>query len=159
MPPTQVGGNAEPDSTRPPSNAPGPFHVLARTLLHVASFVSALVAVWLVAVIALVLPARDPAHIPMWICVAVGFLGLAVLSRACVTKGAGHRELRVSLLLASIAAIGFGFRAIGEMVEREEAGLDSEGSIVLMGLILVGHGVVALAYLLSGRDARRPAPR
>lgn len=133
--------------------------MIARTLLLVASFVSALVSVWLIAVIALVLPARDPAHIPMWIGIAAGFLGLAVLGRACVTKGAGHRALRGSLLAASIVAMGSGFYAIGEMVEREERGLDSEGYIVLTGMILVGHGATGIAYLRSSRDAVRTAPR
>ena len=73
--------------------------------------------------IAFVLPARDPARIPLWTGVAFGFL---VYSGLCITYlvlGPRHLPLQASVLLLSVVAIALGVFGVVQMVQAASAGL------------------------------------
>jgi hypothetical protein len=136
-----------------------PFDKLAvpfRYLLGFASLATVGVALWLFRVIAFVLPARDPLHIPMWRTVAACFLAYSALSWAYLLRGPRNPLLRWLVLAPSVAAIGLGFYGSITMIRTAGAGGHFEGYIVLMGLILVAHGLCAIVYtILTRRIARR----
>ena len=132
------------------------FALPFRLLLVGASAATALVALWLLWVIAVVLPARDPAHIPMWRVVAVCFLLYSGLSWAYLLRGPRNVILRWLVLGLSAVAFACGVYGIVQMMRRAAAGGHFEGYIILMGLILCGHGLSALVYtLLTARIARQ----
>ena len=132
------------------------FAVPLRFLLGSASVVTVGVGLWLFWVINFVLPARDPAHIPMWRVVAICFLGYSALSLAYLIRGPRSVALRWSVLALSVAAIGLGLYGIIAMIRAAAVGSHFEGYIFLMGLILGGHGVCAVAYtILTRRSSRR----
>jgi hypothetical protein len=136
------------------------FSLPLKVMLALASLMTLAVAAWLASVITYVLPARDPGHIPMWTGVAIGFL---VYSGLCITYlviGARARVLRAIVLLLSLAAIGLGAYGVVQMVEASATGAHFEGYLLLMGLILAGHGLIAFANTaLSMVIARRVARR
>ena len=127
-----------------------------RLLLVFASIATVGVAIWLFTVIAVVLPAHDPAHIPLWRTVALCFLAYSALSWAYLVLGPRHIVLRWSVLTVSIVAIACGIYGIVDTFRRAAASGDFEGYIVLMGLILCGHGLAAFVYTsISARIARQ----
>lgn len=127
------------------------FGLPFKLLLIFASVVTVGVALWLFWVIAFVLPARDPSHIPMWRTVALCFLAYSALSWAYLVVGLRSRALRWTVLTMSLAAIGLGLYGMIAMSLQGVAGGHFEGYIVLMGLILAGHGASAIAYTLLTR--------
>lgn len=130
-------------------------------LLVLESLATAAVGGWLLWVTAMVLPGHDPAHIPMWRAVAACFFAYSGLCWACVaTEAAGRSSraafLRWSVLIASVAAVTLGLYGIIDTLRRAAASGGFEGYLVLMGLILAGHGVTGVIYaLLTGRT---PSP-
>lgn len=132
------------------------FSLPFQALLAFSAIATVLVAVWLFTVVAWILPARDPARIPMWTIVAIGFLAYSVLSLAYLVVGPRSRLLRAVVLLLSVVAIVLGGFGVVDMLRVANAGGHFEGYILLMGIILAGHGLVAIAYtLLSAVIARR----
>jgi cation transport ATPase len=127
-----------------------------RLLLIFMTLATVLVALWLVFVIAVVLPSRDPEHIPLWRSVAVAFFAYSALTWAYLIKGPRVVWLRWTVLLVSLAAIALGIYGIVNMIMVAQAGGHFEGYIILMGLILGGHGLTAILYtVLTRRVARR----
>jgi hypothetical protein len=129
-----------------------------RVLLVLGAISTAAVAAWLFFVTAVVLPARDPAHIPLWRGVAVCCLAFSGMSWLCLTVGSRNAVPRWALLLFSVAAISFGAWAIVSMLSLPSGG-HFEGYLVLMGLLLAGHGVSALVYALITMRGAVPAAR
>ena len=129
----------------------------AGVMLVFASLATAGVGLWLFWVAAMLLPARDPDHVAMWRLVAAGLLAYAALSGASVATGARHALLRWSVGAVSLAAIALGLYGIADMLRRADAGGHFEGHIVLMGVILAGHGLSGILYaLLARRTVRSP---
>ncbi len=125
-------------------------------LLMLTSVATMGVAVWLFAVIGSVLPSRDPAHIQMWRGVAIAFLGYGGLSWAYLCAGPRSIVLRGMILVISAAAVGAGLYGVVAMARAADRGGHFEGYVVLMGLILCGHGVTAILHaLMIGRRSRR----
>ena len=149
----QDAGDGGAASRRPLGELVVPFGLL----LVLASLASAGVALWLFWVTATVLPTRDPGHIPMWRTVAAGFLVYAASSWACVVAGKKSALLRWAVAVASVAAIGLGLFGVADALRRARAGGDFEGYILLMGIILAGHGIIGLLYALLAGQARRIA--
>jgi hypothetical protein len=119
------------------------------------SSATALVAVWLCWVIFAVLPVRDPSHVRLWALVGSGFFFFSVLSWAYLAVGPRIALLRRSLIVLSLLAIAAGLYGIVDMMKVAISGGDFEGYIVLMGLVLLGHGASALFYtLLTARLVR-----
>jgi hypothetical protein len=50
------------------------------------------------------------------------------------------------VVVLSLAAIGFGTWAIGSMLAAPGKGAHFEGYLLVMGVVLAGHGLCALAY-------------
>ena len=136
------------------------FSFPLKVLVTLSSLVTVAVALWLFTVIAWVLPARDPGRIPLWTGVAVGFL---VYSGLCITYlvvGPRYRPLQVTVLSLSVAAIALGALGVVQMVQASSSGRHFEGYLLLMGLILGGHGLVAFIYTaMSAAIARRIGAR
>jgi hypothetical protein len=127
-----------------------------KMVLVLASFATAGVGLWLFWVTTFVLPAHDPAQIPMWRTVAVCFLAYSALCGGYLGLGPRNPTLRWLVLAASVAALGVGIYGLVDMVVRASDGGDFEGYIVLMGLVLSGHGLAGiLCVLLAGRVGAR----
>ncbi|HKQ56839.1 MAG TPA: hypothetical protein VJY35_03135 [Candidatus Eisenbacteria bacterium] len=123
-------------------------------VLMLASFATAAVALWLFAVTTWVLPARDPGHITMWRWVALGFSAFCALSWGCIATGARRALLRWSVLALSLAAIGLGGWGIARMLRETNGGAHFEGYLLLMGLVLVGHGLAGAVYAVRAAVER-----
>lgn len=136
------------------------FSLPLKILVALASVITVLVALWLFTVIAWVLPAHDPARIPLWTGVAVGFLVYSGLCIAYLVLGPRLWPLQAVVLILSVVAIGLGVYGVVQMVQAAASGRHFEGYLLLMGLILAGHGIVAFTYTaLSAVIARRIAVR
>jgi O-antigen/teichoic acid export membrane protein len=124
-----------------------------REALRLVGFATFAMAVWLVVTIVAVLPARDPAHIPMWAVVAVGSVVLAVLTMLGTRREPGpDGSVVVALGVVAVAALGFGLVVLGSELTDSGTG---EGYLFLIGLLLTAHGVLALAWLAGGAGRRR----
>ena len=114
-----------------------------------ATGASALVGAWLLLVAMTVLPARDPGMAGPWTAVAVGWLGYAALTARELITTRRSSALHRPVVGASVIAISFGTWLLVGMLARRD---DFEGYVVLIGAILVAHGVVVL---LRDRTTRR----
>jgi len=123
------------------------FTLPLKLLLGYASLATVCVALWLFSVIAFVLPSRDPSHIPLWRGIALGFLAYCALSWAYIAAGPRNAWLRLLGPLASVAAVGFGIFLIVGAMQQASGGGHFEGYLILMGLIVSGHGLAAIAYM------------
>jgi hypothetical protein len=137
------------------SNSPRSVETPLGVLLLLAALATAAVGLWLLWVCAMVLPSRDPAHLPMWRVVAVAFLAYAALSVASVA--ARLAWLRGSLLALSLGATALGACGIVAMLQQAGRGGHFEGYLVLMGLVLTGHGLFGTLFALRARTGTTPA--
>src|SRR6185295_3987098 len=112
-----------------------------RRLLVLASLATTGVALWLFLVIAGVLPHHDPAHITFWRAVALGFLSFSGLCAVWLSMGDTQPWLRWNVFGLSLAATALGAFGIATEVRRANGGGHFEGYIVLMGTILMVHGL------------------
>ena len=143
--------------------SPGPlarqfdrFSFPLKALLTCAGLATGLIALWLFTVISFVLPRHDPAHVPMWTGFALGFLAYAALTLAFVVRGPRPALLPAVVVLLSLAAIVFGGYAVSGMLAAASDGGHFEGYLLVMGIVLAGHGLCALAYTsLTAVIARR----
>lgn len=129
------------------------FAMPLRLLLTVASVCTVCIALWLLWVCAMVLPSRDPSHIPMWRTVAVCYVAYSALSWAVLLRGKRAQILRAAVVAASVAAVALGLYGIGSMVVAARAGGHFEGYLILMGLLLAGHGLAAIGFATVTRRA------
>jgi hypothetical protein len=130
------------------------FSMPLKALLGLASLATIAVAGWLFTVIAFVLPRHDPSRIPMWTGVAIGFVVYSGLCIAYLVLGPRVRALQIVVLLLSVGAIGLGGWGVVQMLTADSRHF--EGYLLLMGLILAGHGIIAFAYTaISAAIARR----
>jgi hypothetical protein len=120
------------------------FALPLRAILALASLATAGMAVWLFYVIAFVLPARDPAHVPMWLGMAIAYLAWAALSWAFLVAGPRHAVLRIAGPLGAALAMAWGLALVAGGLRAAHF----EGYLLLMGAVLVVHGLAAIAYLL-----------
>ena len=123
-------------------------------VLVLASIATAGVALWLLMVTTFVLPERDPGHVALWRWVALGFSAFCALSWACIATGARRAALKWSVLALSLAAIGLGGYGIVQMIQQANRGAHFEGYIVLMGLVLAGHGLAGTLYTVRAGTER-----
>ena len=123
--------------------------------LAAAAAATTLVALWLGFTAFTVLPARDPAHVPMWLGVASGFLVFAAASFAALRPGRFGRVGRVAAALLGVAAAGLGLGTVLRVGLRTGAHEHFEGYLVLMGAVLAVHGLVALAHAFAVSAPKR----
>jgi hypothetical protein len=110
-----------------------------RGLLAAAAVITVLVAGWLFVVTTWVLPERDPAHVAMWRVVACAYVLYAAVTIGYLTGGPHARLLKWAVLLLSAAAVGLG----AVLVAGFASGRGDEGYLLLMGVLIAGHGLVA----------------
>ena len=143
--------------------APGPlarqfgrFSLPLKFLLACGAAATGLIALWLFTVVTTVLPRHDPAHVPMWTGFAIGFLAYAALTLAFVVRGPRPALLPAAVAVLSLAAIAFGGYAAWSMLAAADNGGHFEGYLLVMGVVLAGHGLCGLAYTtLTAVIARR----
>jgi hypothetical protein len=133
---------------------------VVRTALISVSIATAAMATWLASVVLFVLPARDPDHVLLWGFVAVGSGGLVALSVLTTRRTtAGTVTPLVLLGVLSGLALAFGLLVAGSFLTQAVGG-DSEGYLILIGLILAIHGVLGVGWAAIGLvDASTHASR
>lgn len=129
------------------------FAMPLRLMLTVASVCTAGIALWLLWVCTVVLPSRDPAHIPMWRTVAICYVAYSGLSWAVLLGGTRAPILRTLVVAVSVAAVALGLYGIGSMVNVARTGGHFEGYLILMGLLLAAHGLAAIGFAAVTRRA------
>jgi len=137
-----------PHSSSPVSTPISPTKGPLGPALRVAGVVSLLVALWLFGVVATVLPARDPARIPLWAAVAVGLVLYAALSLAGLGAVRARPLLRTVLFTMSVVAAVFGGLVLAQSLKAVSSGGHFEGYLLLLGAIVLGHGL--LGVIASG---------
>jgi hypothetical protein len=133
----------------------GRFGAAFRALLILCSLATLCVAVWLVFVVTVVLPSRDPEHIKLWGWVTLAFLAYSGLTILYLYRGPRATLLRWIVMLTSAAALSAGVVGIVNMVAVARTGGHFEGYMVLMGLVIAGHGLAALIYTVLTRRLAR----
>ena len=109
-----------------------------------AAFTTAM-ALWLLFVTTTILPARDPAHVPLWRGVALGFLAWAMLSAWCLVRPPRGGLLRAALFGIALLACVLGVFAAVRTLAGDPAHF--EGYLVVMGVLLAAHGAAGLAWV------------
>jgi hypothetical protein len=109
------------------------------------------VAAWLLVIAATVLPTVDPERVWFWVFVAVGFLGLALLTGAYLALGRRTRSGGLAIGVVALLSIVAGARLA---IPTLAPGADFEGYILLMGTVLMGQGAVLVADVVASH--RRP---
>jgi hypothetical protein len=131
---------------------------LIRGGLRLVSIATAAMAVWLAWVVLTVLPSRDPGHVQVWAAVAVASAAL-VGGSWLATRGGGPFVVGLLAVLSTVA-VAFGLLVVVSYLTTAASG-DSEGYLVLIGVILTIHGTVGLVWAavvaLRSRSAG-PAP-
>ncbi|MBI1797603.1 MAG: hypothetical protein HYR74_11215 [Candidatus Eisenbacteria bacterium] len=132
------------------------FSLPLKIMVGLSAGMTLMVALWLITVIVAILPARDPARIPLWTGLAAGFLIYSGLTLAYLIVGPKQPVLRATVLALSVVAIALGAYGVVRMATATSGHF--EGYLLLMGLILAGHGIVALIdTAMSAAIARRIA--
>jgi hypothetical protein len=126
-----------------------------RWLLLAAASFTCLIATWLLWVSAVVLPARDPSHVLMWRLVAAAFLLYAGTSAVFATMDPWQGTLRWLVTVGSAGAVAVGVYAVVQTLSTAASpGHHFEGYLLIMGVVLTGHGLVALTYAVMTRRTR-----
>src|SRR5690242_184193 len=144
--------NADSPHSMAPASPPAPLsrHGPLGAALRVAGAVSLLAALWLFGVIAAVLPARDPERIPLWTIVAVGLALDAAISLAGLGAVRARPLLRAALFTLSVVATAFGGVLLARSLMAASNGGHFEGYLLLLGAIVLGHGLIGVAASVSG---------
>ena len=90
--------------------------------------------------------------IGIWTVAAVGFLAYAVFTVLLVLRDGRSPSLRWSAVALSVVAVAIGGYLIASMLAATEA---FEGYLLLMGLVLAGHGAVVLVREVAPAPGRR----
>lgn len=113
---------------------------LATAALAPLALVSLGVALWLAVVVLTVLPARDPAHVPLWSAVAVAFAAHAALSLAALARRS--RPLAIAATGLSMLALVAG--ACGLVLAVRADAAHFEGYAIVMSVVLLAHGAAGM---------------
>lgn len=117
-----------------------------KALLACGAVATGVIALWLFTVISTVLPRHDPEHVPMWTGFAIGFLTYAALTLTFVVRGPRPALLPAVVVVLSLAAVAFGGYGVRSMLAAANNGDHIEGYLLVMAVVLAGHGLCALAY-------------
>jgi hypothetical protein len=127
-----------------------------RWLLFLGTTALGASSLWLVFVIAVVLPERDPGSRTLWTAVVSAFGLYGVVCLRWLAGGGRGALLPTAMLTLSVAAIAAGVLGLGAELSVAAHGGHFEGYLVLLGGLLIAQGLVAIAHtLLSLRVARR----
>ena len=120
-----------------------------RAAFALGALATTAVALWLLFVTATILPARDPAHVPLWRGVALAFLAWAALSAWCLARPPRGGPRRAVLVAVAVLACGLGVFAVVGTFAAPPAHF--EGYLVVMGALLAAHGAAGLAWVRTAR--------
>jgi hypothetical protein len=91
----------------------------------------------------------------LWRTIAVACFAYSSFSWMYLASGPRVVWLRVLVLVMSLAAIAAGLYGIIDTIGAAKSGRHFEGYIILIGLILWGHGLSAILYtVFTSRIAR-----
>ena len=123
---------------------------IARIGLQMSALAGVLLCGWLISVIILVLPARDPGGRPFWAGVAVLILALAAASFRAVGSLPDQRRVRVILAVLSAPVVGLGLAILyGATLPS------AEGYLLVVAAILLANGAFAFGWLIATSPVRR----
>jgi cation transport ATPase len=145
----------------------GPSSVVARRYLQVASSLApivitasvatACVALWL-AFVSFTLRGHDETTLLVWRGLATMFMAYSVLSVLVASTGGGRPSLQWTVALLSIGAIALGSVHVVSILFMPPGG-HFEDYVLIIGLVLAGHGLVTLAHVFrSGVELNLPTP-
>jgi hypothetical protein len=123
---------------------------IARIGLQMSALASVLLCGWLVSVIILVLPDRDPIRRPFWAVVAVLILALAAASFRAVGSRPDHPRVRVILAVVSAPAFGLGVVILSGALRPS-----AEGYLLVIAAILLANGAFGYGWLIATNSDRR----
>jgi len=123
-----------------------------RAAFALGAVLTGAMALWLLFVTTAILPARDPAHVPLWRGVALGFFAWAVLSAWCLARPPRGAPLRALLFVIALTACVLGVFAAVRTVAGDPAHF--EGYTVVMGVLLAAHGAAGLAWVRAQPASR-----
>jgi len=131
----------------------GPAERFLKLLLSLGALATASIALWLLGVVAIVLPSRDPQHLVLWAWVAPALLVYAGLTFAFALRGRRSGWLPWAVAALSLGSLGFGANAIDRTLS---GGGHFEGYLLLIGAVLAGQGLCGLTCAaLDALSARR----
>jgi hypothetical protein len=114
-----------------------------------AAAACALVGVWLLVVVATVLPYRDPGSIPGWALFAVALLGYAAMTITRLRGTSGPRMDTLSIVTSVLSVIVGGYILVVALSRTT----GFEGYLVVIGASVVVLGVAVLARDIARRSA------
>ena len=123
-------------------------------VVGIAAAACALVAIWLVAVVATVLPDRDPGGIPGWGLFAAGLLGYVGLAIARLRGATPSGTGRLAIAASVVATIVGGYVLVVGLTRTT----DFEGYLVVIGASVLALGIAMLARELTGPSPTSPRP-
>jgi hypothetical protein len=141
----KAGVIAAPSGTSTPPGNPHVALLPLRLLTVGAGLTTGLIAIWLLFVLAMVMPARDPERIPMWSAIAAAMSIYAALTLGFAAGTSAKAWIRVVIGGMSMLAVVAGAYGIAAMLTAK--GRAFEGYVLVMGIVLVVHGSSALAYV------------
>jgi FtsH-binding integral membrane protein len=109
---------------------------LASAVLAPLALLSLGASLWLFSVVLFVLPARDPAHVPLWTGIAWAFAAHAALSLASIA--APSRASGAAATAASAVALAAGVAGLALTLRADAAHF--EGYAVVLSALLLAHG-------------------
>jgi hypothetical protein len=125
-------------------------------LVLAASCATTCAGIWLASVTVL-LPVRDASTMMVWRSLAAAFVMYGVLSAACVMDRRDRPVLRRVVGWLSVAALVLGALHVGSTVQSFGSPRHFEGYVLLVGVILFAHGLIAFAYVHRAPSASRGA--
>ena len=119
------------------------------TLIRFVSVATLAIAGWLVSVVVLVLPARDPAAIGFWTLVAIGAAGFGGLSIVVTDGRFRHRSITVIVLAVGAALLALAALVLGWISMLAARGPHFEGYLFAIGAVFAIHGALVILWLLA----------
>jgi len=118
------------------------------TLIRLVSVPTLAIAAWLATVDVLVVPARDPANVPLWAAIALGAAGFGVVSFV-MTDGNARAWRRRSAATIDLAAAVLAVVAllIGSAMIAAARDLHPEGYLDAIGVVFAAHGALVIVWL------------
>ncbi|MBI5404662.1 MAG: hypothetical protein HY976_00380 [Candidatus Kerfeldbacteria bacterium] len=122
---------------------------MSRRLLTILSVASLLVSAWLMAVLLFTLSRVNPAAVPFWIGVMLGFFVLGAGSMVLVRFPAWPRAARIASTFVAGVAILFGLLVIFQNEVQARRGGDWEVYMTMIGLVAIANGIAVIVFQLG----------
>jgi hypothetical protein len=114
------------------------------TLIRLVSVPTLAIAAWLATVDVLVVPARDPANVPLWAAIALGAAGFGVVSFVMTDGNARGSAATIGVAAAVLAVVAL---LIGSAMIAAARDLHPEGYLDAIGVVFAAHGALVIVWL------------